>query len=90
MLAVLHDNDFVDDQLLPGLTAQVHLLDGHLAARAIRPVKLVGNTSRCGFLNPCHINGSRCTLTNLALLAVRLVRVILGYDRPQPLHDFVL
>lgn len=33
MLAVLHDQDFVDDQILLGLLLQVHLLDGHTLIR---------------------------------------------------------
>nr|GFD54071.1 hypothetical protein [Tanacetum cinerariifolium] len=34
VLAVLHDQDFVDDEVLLRLLLQVHLLDGHAFIRA--------------------------------------------------------
>ncbi len=43
VLAVLHDHDLVDDELLARLVRQVHLLDGDLRPRAALPQRLHGD-----------------------------------------------
>ena len=43
VLAVLHDHDFIDDQLLSRLVCQVHLLDSNLGLAALLAHNLSGN-----------------------------------------------
>ena len=57
VLASLHDNDLVDNQILLGLLGQLHLLDGHALVRA-------------GFIR--SVDSTRSTLTNDREVSVHL------------------
>lgn len=60
VLAILHDKDLVDDQVLLGLKVQVHLLYGHTVVGS----SLVGSEDT-----------TRCTLTDLVEVVVQLGRI---------------
>ena len=75
MYTVLHDEDLVDDEFLPRLRSEVHLLDGDLVA--VLEVF-------------CDVDRPAGTLPNFFDLRVQLARVRGRDDTPQLLRDLRL
>ena len=76
MGALLHDNDFVDNQLLSWLIAEIHLLNGDQGLGSIVLVDTSCNRGRSFRVDARDIDGSGCALANLLLLGVRDLRIL--------------
>ena len=72
MLAVFHDKDFVDDQILLGLLLKVHLLDGYAFVGTI-------------FIR--HENTTRSALADLAEVTISLPRIGICADSIELGHN---
>ena len=80
MLAILHDDDLVHDQLLSRLVPKVHLLDSDLPLGSVSAVDFPCDPRSGTLLHSSHIDRARGALSDFLLLAVRVIGVVLGHD----------